>query len=164
FAIGARDVPDRLLIPEKLYGRRAEVGALAAAFDRVARQGKVEFILVSGHGGVGKSSVVSEFSKLVVPPQGLFAAGKFDQYKRDIPYATLAQAFQSLIHRLLGHDEAQLDCWRQALLEALGPNGQLMVTLMPELTAIIGEQPRSRIFRLNRRGIDSRWFSGASSA
>jgi predicted ATPase len=71
----------------------------------------------------------------------LFAAGKFDQYKRDIPYATLAQAFQSLIHRLLGHDEAQLDCWRQALLEALGPNGQLMVTLMPELTAIIGEQP-----------------------
>jgi PAS domain S-box-containing protein len=141
FAIGARDVPDRLLIPEKLYGRRAEVGALAAAFDRVARQGKVEFILVSGHGGVGKSSVVSEFSKLVVPPQGLFAAGKFDQYKRDIPYATLAQAFQSLIHRLLGHDEAQLDCWRQALLEALGPNGQLMVTLMPELTAIIGEQP-----------------------
>ena len=140
FPIGARDVPDRLLIPEKLYGRKAEVDALVAAFDRVAARGRAEFILVSGHGGVGKSSVVSEFSK-VVPPQGWFAAGKFDQYKRDIPYATLAQAFQSLVRRILGRDDTELNRWRQALLEALGPNGQLMVTLIPELAAIIGEQP-----------------------
>ena len=141
FPIGARDVPDRLLIPEKLYGRKSAVDALVAAFDRVAAHGRAELILVSGHGGVGKSSVVSEFSKLVVPPQGLFAAGKFDQYKRDIPYATLAQAFQSLVRRILGRDETELNRWRHALLEALGPNGQLMVTLIPELAAIIGEQP-----------------------
>ena len=140
FPIGARDVPDRLLIPEKLYGRKAEVDALVAAFDRVAARGRAEFILVSGHGGVGKSSVVSEFSKAVAP-QGLFAAGKFDQYKRDIPYATLAQAFQSLVRRILGRNDTELNRWRHALLEALGPNGQLMVTLIPELAAIIGEQP-----------------------
>src|SRR5271154_7501009 len=96
FPIGARDVPDKLLIPEKLYGRKLEVDALVAAYNRVAERGRAEFILVSGQGGVGKSSVVSEFSK-VVPPQGWFAAGKFDQYKRDIPYATPAQAFQSLV-------------------------------------------------------------------
>ena len=133
-------MPDRLLIPEKLYGRKAEVEALVAAFDRVAARGRAEFILVSGNGGVGKSSVVSEFSK-AVPPQGLFAAGKFDQYKRDIPYATLAQAFQSLVRRILGRDDTELSRWRNALLEALGPNGQLVVTLIPELAAIIGEQP-----------------------
>jgi serine/threonine protein kinase len=92
FPIGARDVPDRLLIPEKLYGRKVEVDALVAAFDRVAAQGRAELILGPGDAGVGKSSVVSEFSKLVVPPQDLFAAGKFDQYKREIPYATLAPA------------------------------------------------------------------------
>src|SRR5271154_1782964 len=140
FPIGARDVPDRLLIPEKLYGRKAEVDVLVAAFDRVAARGRAEFILVSGQGGVGKSSVVSEFSKTVAP-QGLFAAGKFDQYKRDIPYATLAQAFQSLVRRILGRNDTELNRWRHALLEALGPNGQLMVTLIPELAAIIGEQP-----------------------
>ena len=140
FPIGARDVPDRLLIPEKLYGRKAEVDALVAAFDRVAARGRAEFILVSGHGGVGKSSVVSEFSKAVLP-QGLFAAGKFDQYKRDIPYATLAQAFQSLVRRILGRDETELNRWRHALLEALGPDGQLMINLIPDLAAIIGEQP-----------------------
>ena len=140
FPLGTGDVPDRLLIPEKLYGREAELEALVAAFDRVAGRGRAEFILVSGNGGVGKSSVVSEFSK-AVPPQGLFAAGKFDQYKRDIPYATLAQAFQSLVRRILGRDDTELNRWRHALLEALGPNGQLMVTLIPELAAIIGEQP-----------------------
>ena len=54
-------------------------------------------MLVSGYSGIGKSAVVNELHKPLVPPRGLFASGKFDQYKRDIPYATLAQAFQSLI-------------------------------------------------------------------
>ena len=76
-----------------------------------------------------------------MPPRGLFASGKFDQYKRDIPYATLAQAFQSLVRPLLGKSEAELERWRDALREALGPNGQLIVDLVPELKLIIGEQP-----------------------
>ena len=95
---------------------------------------------MSGHGGVGKSFVVSEFSK-AVPPQGLFAAGKFDQYKRDIPYATLAQAFQSLVRRILGRNETELNRWRHALLEALGPNGQSDGHSDSRARAIIGEQP-----------------------
>ncbi len=74
-------------------------------------------------------------------PAGLFASGKFDQYKRDIPYATLAQAFQSLLRPLLSKSEAELNKWRDALREALGPNGQLIVDLVPELKLIIGEQP-----------------------
>jgi len=97
FPLGADDASDRLLIPETLYGREREVAALLAAFDRVATQGAAELVLVSGYSGVGKSSVVNELHKALVPPRGLFAAGKFDQYKRDVPYATLAQAFQSLI-------------------------------------------------------------------
>ena len=78
---------------------------------------------------------------MLVPPRGLFASGKFDQYKRDIPYATLAQAFQSLVRPLLGQSEAELGRWRDALREALGPNGQLIVNLVPELELVIGKQP-----------------------
>jgi hypothetical protein len=141
FLLGEQDTPDRLLIPEKLYGRESEIGALLAAFDRVVAGGPPELVLVSGYSGIGKSSVVNELHKPLVPPRGLFASGKFDQYKRDIPYATLAQAFQSLLRPLLNKSEEELSKWRDALHEALDPNGQLMVDLVPELKLIIGEQP-----------------------
>ncbi|HEV3163477.1 MAG TPA: AAA family ATPase, partial [Isosphaeraceae bacterium] len=141
FPLGTQDVPDRLLIPEKLYGREPEIDALLAAFDRVVAQGTPELALVSGYSGIGKSSVVNELHKVLVPPRGLFASGKFDQYQRDIPYPTLAQAFQGLVRPLLGQSEAELGRWRDALCEALGPNGQLIVNLVPELEIVIGKQP-----------------------
>ena len=141
FPLGAHDLSDRLLIPEKLYGREREIDALLAAFDRVVAQGTPELVLVSGYSGVGKSSVVNELHKVLVPPRGFFAAGKFDQYKRDIPYATLAQAFQTLIRQILVKSEAEAGQWRHALQEVLGPNGQLIVNLIPEVEFIIGKQP-----------------------
>jgi PAS domain S-box-containing protein len=141
FPLGRDDSSDRLLIPEKLYGREREVDALFAAFDQVVAQGTAKFVLVSGYSGVGKSTVVNELHKVLVPPRGLFAAGKFDQYKRDVPYATLAQAFQMLVHQILVKREAEVEHWRRALLEALGSNSQLMVNLIPEVEFIIGKQP-----------------------
>jgi PAS domain S-box-containing protein len=141
FAPGQQDTPDRLLIPEKLYGRTNEVETLLASFDRTVKNGAPELVLVSGYAGIGKSAVVNELHRESVPPRGLFAAGKFDQYKRDIPYATLAQAFQSLVRPLLGRSEAELSGWRDVFLEALGPNARLMVDVVPELRFIIGEQP-----------------------
>src|SRR6266498_1609465 len=141
FPLGQQDRPDRLLIPEKLYGRDREIEKLLASFDRVIKGGTPELVLVAGYSGIGKSSVVNELHKVLVPPRGLFASGKFDQYKRDIPYSTLAQAFQSLTRRLLAKSEADLATWRAALLEALGPNGRLMIDLVPELKLIIGDQP-----------------------
>src|SRR6202451_3865476 len=141
FPLGTHDVRDRLLIAEKLYGRAREVEILLAAFDRVVKSGVPELVLVSGYSGIGKSSVVSELHKVLVVPRGLFASGKFDQYKRDIPYATLAQAFQCLLRPLLSKSEAELSKWRDTLREALDPNGQLIVDLVPELKLIIGERP-----------------------
>jgi PAS domain S-box-containing protein len=141
FPLGEHDSPDRLLIPEKLYGRAREIDALLASFDRVAAGGTPELVLVSGYSGVGKSSVVNELEKVLVPPRGLFASGKFDQFKRDIPYSTLAQAFKGLIRPLLSKSETELRNWRDALQEAVGPNGQLIVDLVPEVKLIIGQQP-----------------------
>src|SRR5215813_6145304 len=141
FPLGEHDTPDRLLIPEKLYGRALEVNALLASFDRIVAGSRPELVLVSGYSGIGKSSVVNELHRPLVPPRGLFASGKIDQYKRDVPYATLAQAFQSLLRSVLTKNEAELSKWRDALREAVGPNGQLIVDLVPELKLIIGEQP-----------------------
>ena len=141
FALGEHDRRDRLQIPEKLYGREREIEKLLESFERVVKSGTPELVLVSGYSGIGKSSVVNELHKALVPPRGLLAAGKFDQYKRDIPYSTLAQAFQGLIRNLLGKSEAELGKWRETFREALGSNGQLMVDLVPELKVVIGEQP-----------------------
>ncbi len=140
FPLGAQDVSGRLLIPERLYGREREIDALLASFDRVVTNGTSELVLV-GYSGIGKSSVVHGGAQVLVSPRGLFASGKFDQYKRDIPYATLAQAFHSLVRPLLGRSDAELGRWRDALSKALGPHGQLVSNLVPELELVIGRQP-----------------------
>jgi PAS domain S-box-containing protein len=142
FPLGQRDVPHRLLIPEKLYGREHDVRALLDAFDHVVQSGSAEMVLVSGYSGIGKSSVVHELRAALVLPRGWFASGKADQYKRDIPYSTLAQAFHGLVRSLLSKSPAELLDWRRDLLAALDPYGRLITDLVPDLALIIGEQPR----------------------
>jgi PAS domain S-box-containing protein len=141
FPLGAHDASDRLLISEKLYGREPEIDSLVTAFNRVMTEGTPALVLVSGYSGVGKSSVVNELHKVLVPSRGFFASGKFDQYKRDIPYTTLAQAFQTLVRQILARSEAEVDQWRHVLTEAVGPHGQLIVNLIPEVEFVIGKQP-----------------------
>jgi predicted ATPase len=141
FPLGTHDASDRLRISEKLYGRETEIEALLASFDRVMAEGTPALVLVSGYSGVGKSSVVNELHKALVPLRALFASGKFDQYKRDIPYTSLAQAFQALVRQVLAKSETELGHWRVALTEAVGPNGQLIVNLIPDVEHIIGKQP-----------------------
>jgi PAS domain S-box-containing protein len=141
FTLGTRDTPDRLLLPEKLYGRDNEREALLAAFDRVVATGASALVLVYGYSGIGKSSVVHELHKAIVQPRGMLLSGKFDQYRRDIPYATLAQAFRTVIRQILSKSEAEVSFWRAAIRKSVGPNGQLIVSLLPELEFVIGAQP-----------------------
>ena len=141
FPLGEYDIPNQLLIPEKLYGRAREINILLASFGRVVASGRPEIVLVSGYSGIGKSSVVNELHQALIPQRGFFASGKVDQYKRDIPYSTLAQAFQGLVRSLLGRSDAELSRWSDAFREALGQNGQLIVDLIPELALILGLQP-----------------------
>ena len=141
FPLGLNDTPDRLLVPEMLYGRAREIAILLASFERTAGGATPELVLVSGYSGIGKSAVVNELHKALVPLRGMFASGKFDQYKRDIPYSTLAEMFRSLVRPLLARSDAELRDLRRAFLEALEPNARLMTDLIPELKLIIGEQP-----------------------
>ncbi|MES2073543.1 MAG: AAA family ATPase [Pseudomonadota bacterium] len=140
FVLGTRDASRRLMIPETLYGREEQKKVLLDAAGRVVVNTTPELVLVSGYSGIGKSSLVNELHKAIIQPRAIFISGKFDQYKRDIPYATIAQALQNLVRQLLSQSERELLVWRQAILKAVGNNGQLMVDLIPELRFVIGEQ------------------------
>ncbi|WNG26232.1 AAA family ATPase [Cystobacter fuscus] len=141
FPLGAHDVSERFQIPQKLYGREEEVAALLDAFERVVSSGAPELMLVSGYPGIGKSSLVRELYGPLVKARGLFLSGKFDQFKRDAPYATLSQAFRELVQQLLTEDEERIADWRRRLQSAVGLDGQLIVDVVPQVELIIGGQP-----------------------
>ena len=140
FTPGAQDISGHLSVPQKLYGREREVEALMAAFHRAA-DGAVELVLVSGYSGIGKSALVGEVSRPITARRGFFIAGKFDQFRRDIPYSGILQALRDLTHKLLTGSRERIDAWRARLLLSLGGNGQDILLLIPELELIIGPQP-----------------------
>ncbi|HVK79411.1 MAG TPA: diguanylate cyclase, partial [Verrucomicrobiae bacterium] len=141
FPLGLEDFSERFQIPRKLYGREQEATALLAAFDRMAATGRRTLVAVSGYAGVGKSSLVDALRRPIVEKHGYFIAGKFDQYLRDIPYATIAQACRELIRQLLAESETRVADWRRRIQEAVGANGQLIVDVLPQVELIIGKQP-----------------------
>jgi predicted ATPase/signal transduction histidine kinase/tRNA A-37 threonylcarbamoyl transferase component Bud32 len=140
FTLGQHDVSDKFQIPQKLYGREKEIETLIAAIERV-NQGASEMMLVTGYSGIGKSSLVQEVYKPLTKSRGYFISGKFDQLQRDIPYASLIQAFRSLIRQLLTENEAAIGQWREKLQAAVGVNGQIIIEVIPEVELIIGSQP-----------------------
>ncbi|BAY92904.1 MULTISPECIES: trifunctional serine/threonine-protein kinase/ATP-binding protein/sensor histidine kinase [unclassified Tolypothrix] len=140
FEIASRDVCDRFIIPDKLYGREAEVQTLLEAFERVS-QGTTEMMLVAGFSGIGKTAVVNEVHKPIVRQRGYFIKGKFDQFNRNIPFSAFVQAFRDLIGQLLTESDTQLQQWKTQISAALGENAQVIVELIPELEQIIGAQP-----------------------
>jgi PAS domain S-box-containing protein len=139
FTLSERDASEALLIPEKLYGREMEIDALLQAYDRVATGGGFDLLLVSGYPGVGKSSLVNELLSRLNGTNALFAAAKFDQSRREIPFATLGSAFQGLVRHILSLDDVLLAEWRNALARALGRSARLIVDLVPDLALLLGD-------------------------
>lgn len=140
FALGRSDFSERLQIPQKLYGRDTQVATLMQAFER-ASNGPGELLLVGGYSGIGKSALVHEVQKPITQRRGYFIEGKFDQFKKDIPYAALTQAFEELIRHLLTEGDAEIQRWKDKLLQALGNNAQVIIQAIPNVELIVGEQP-----------------------
>ena len=140
FPLGTQEISEKFQITQKLYGRETEVARLLDTFDRVSK-GTTETILVAGYSGIGKSVLVNEIQKPIVGLRGYFISGKFDQFKRNIPYSSVIQAFQELMRQLLTESAEKLQFWKAKLLAALGQNGQLIIDVIPELELIIDKQP-----------------------
>ncbi|MDI1433975.1 AAA family ATPase [Polyangium sorediatum] len=140
FLPGQHDRTDLFRIHQKLYGREHDIQALTDAFER-ALAGSREIVLVSGYSGIGKSSLVHEILKPLARQKGYFTSGKHDPFHRAAPYSGFIQAFDGLVRQILAESEARIVRWRNALLEALGQNGQVVCDVIPSLTHVIGPQP-----------------------
>ncbi|MBU1168766.1 MAG: AAA family ATPase [Proteobacteria bacterium] len=140
FPIATRDIPVRFNIPQLIVGRENEIQTLLDSFDRVTG-GKCEMVRVLGHPGIGKSALINEIHKPIVAKRGYFISGKYDQFRRDVPYSAIIQAFQGLLRQIIAESEDRVTAWKSRLLDALGPNGKVVTQVIPELELVIGVQP-----------------------
>lgn len=142
FELGQRDLCDRFIIPEKLYGRETEISQLLQAFERISN-GSSEVMLLAGFSGIGKTAVVNEVHKPIVRQRGYFIRGKYDQFQRHVPFSAFVQAFRDLMGQLLSQSNSLLEYWKKNILQVLGENAQVIVDVIPELEAIVGKQQQA---------------------
>jgi predicted ATPase/class 3 adenylate cyclase/tRNA A-37 threonylcarbamoyl transferase component Bud32 len=140
FALAEKDVAPRLQLPQGLYGRTAEVSTLLTALERTAA-GAFQLLLVAGYSGIGKTRLVQEIRRPAAARQAHFVSGKFDQFRRDVPYASLSEALGQLVNHVLADSEATIADWRERVLNAASVNGRLLIELVPELEHVLGPQP-----------------------
>jgi predicted ATPase/class 3 adenylate cyclase len=140
FPLGAQDVSRFFQIPQTLYGREDEVRQLLGAFEEVAQGGR-EILLVAGYSGIGKTALVREVQRPIAARRGYFCMGKFDQFRRDLPYLALTKAMQDLVRQVLTEDADQIEQARERLLKAVESNGQVLCDVIPELKHLLGKQP-----------------------
>ncbi|MET7397149.1 AAA family ATPase [Dactylosporangium sp. NPDC005572] len=138
--VGERDVPLRLVPPSRLVGRDAEVAALESAVTD-ALSGCCRGVLVGGAPGVGKTVLVDELRPMVTARNGWFVAGKFDQYRRDLEFDAVYQAFRALGRLLLAEPEGEVARVRGRILAAVGRNAGLLTAVVPEFAALLKVPP-----------------------
>ncbi|WP_437759787.1 protein kinase domain-containing protein [Sorangium sp. So ce1389] len=142
FPLGQQDASGELRLPQKLYGRDAELSTLVSAALRTA-SGASELLLIAGHAGVGKSALVGELPRVLTRERRSFllAAGKFEELSRGTPYVGVARVLQDIVRQILAEPAEAVARGRAALLRAVGQSGQVLVELVPELQLLLGPQP-----------------------
>ena len=137
--IGKLDTISQLNIPQKLYGRSIQIEQLLSVFDRV-NDGAVELVVIAGYSGIGKTALIQELYKPLSLSQGYFIAGKFDQFRRDIPMEALANSQRLMILQIISRGTEEIERWRSHFQTNLGTNAQIIIDLIPELEIIMGPQ------------------------
>ena len=138
FPLAENDVSEEFSIREKIYGREAELKEVKGYFQR-AVEGRFTVCYIEGVSGIGKSAFVAELYKDIVKEKGNYGIGKFDQFKRNIPYSALIQALNQVIQQILKESPEKVERWKHILKESLGNNSGLLFSVFPDLKLIIGD-------------------------
>ena len=141
FRIVAGEVPDRVRIGGRLYGRDTELARIGEALERAAA-GRPHLVLLSGAAGIGKSALAAEAIQRALGRVEAVVEGRCDAARRHRPYAAFSAAFGSWLERVASESSTVQARWRARLLDRLGDDGaRLAVDLVPGLAALLGERP-----------------------
>ncbi len=138
--VADKPLPKKLYFVDRLYGREATVAAFLGKAKHGLEQG-VSVIFVSGPSGIGKSALIKKLRKSSIAESCHFVATKFNQITENSAYAAFKYGFQHLVEKILAENDDTVQFYRQKLLGALKANGKVIIDLIPEIEAIIGNQP-----------------------
>lgn len=134
--LASGDVANQLHLSQSLYGRDKDLSQLLSLFDK-ACEGSFEYLFVTGPSGIGKTSLIKELYPKITMKSGYFLEGKFDQYKKDMPYSAWIQVLENFIHLIMTESSHKVAKWKTKLEEALGESAGLMKNLVKDLDLII---------------------------
>ncbi|WP_307472845.1 ATP-binding sensor histidine kinase [Cytobacillus purgationiresistens] len=139
FPLGERDQWNIFETARRIYGREGEISTIQAVFSKVS-SGDLGIVFIPGQAGIGKTALVNEIHKPLIKEKGYFISGKFDQLQRQIPFAPIISAFQSLIRQIMTESPEQIARWKQKLEEELSVHNDVIVSIIPELKWLIGDE------------------------
>lgn len=140
FPLGQHDISERLLLPEKGYGRQQELERLVNALD-AANQGYSQLLLLSGHSGVGKSTLVGELLEPIIIRGGLLLAHTAETGQQNIPYTTVSGILRDFVYQLLVREPAEIVEWRERLVVALAGYTTRLIQQIPDLGLLLESTP-----------------------
>ena len=139
FEPGEYDPSPLFTVSRGLYGRKEELSTLNNVLETALKRGGM-LVLIGGRSGVGKTSLVHAFQQRVAERGATFVSGTFDQLQQEIPYSGFIQAFGALVDQVLLADREEVLFWKEHIARAVGPNGQIIVDVIPQVELILGQQ------------------------
>ncbi len=132
-----RSITSGIIFPDTVYGREKERTEIIETFDSV-RGGGCASTFISGNAGVGKTALVRSIRDYISSQGGVFAAGKADQYRREVPYCAFSAALRAVVDRLLLLGDRELSALKKEMVRTIGPNMRFLYDIVPELRYITG--------------------------
>jgi len=120
-----------------LHGREAEMQALKESCQRSISTG-CEVAMICGTSGIGKSKLSEEFARSAKESGSIFISGRFDKLQSQ-PLHAISSAFDKYCAWLSVNDRSTAEKIATALKEYLGEDLASLVTAMPKLANILGD-------------------------
>ncbi|MGK0341793.1 MAG: PAS domain S-box-containing protein, partial [Candidatus Azotimanducaceae bacterium] len=146
FDVGLDDIPEQLLIPDKLLHRDSEL-ELIEQLVNTCSTGQFGCMAIIGDAGTGKSALLRQVPRFTQQHAGLFSLIKPGIVNSDVPYSGLVTILRDLARQMLSRDD--LTKLKQRLSEELGSSVQVLLAIAPDLQRIFRDKPAEDIRHSN---------------